>query len=142
MCPKPPDVPDEGVQEYLPIPIPIEPETICALNGETVTLICPTFLNVFISKIVYGRNKGKELCNGEKPKDSFQPTGDVSCFNPTKSEEVANEFRTACHGGFNCSHDVPTLILDAACDGMKREMTLEYNCGKSDYNLFKKNYCL
>ena len=105
------------------------------MNGETVTLICPTFLNVFISKIVYGRNKGKELCNGEKPKDSFQPTGDVSCFNPTKSEEVANEFRTACHGGFNCSHDVPTLILDAACDGMKREMTLEYNCGKSDFNL-------
>ena len=130
LCPKPPDVPEEGIQEYLPIPIPIESEKICALNDETVMLLCPTFLNVFINIVVYGRHKGKDLCNGEKPKDSFKPSGDVSCFNESISKEVALEFMTACHGGFNCSHEVPTLVLEPACDGMKREMTLEYNCGE------------
>ena len=34
LCPKPPDAPDEGIQEYLPIPIPIDPEEMCGLDDE------------------------------------------------------------------------------------------------------------
>ena len=130
MCPKPPDAPEEGVQEYLPIPIPIEPEKLCALNDEVVNLVCPTFLNVLIHKVVYGRNEGKELCDGEKPKDNFQPAGGASCFDDSKSEEVAIEFMNACHGSYNCSHTVPTLVLATACDGMRREVKIEHLCSK------------
>ena len=76
------------------------------------------------------------MCGGEKPKDNFQPAGGASCFDDGKSEEVANEFKNACHGSFNCSHTVPTLVLATACDGMKREMNLEHLCSKFKLKMF------
>ena len=130
LCPKPPDAPDEGIQEYLPIPIPIDPEEMCGLDDEDITLTCPTFLTVFIKDVVYGRNAGKELCDGEKPKDSFQPTGDVSCFDDSKSETVAQELKHECHGQFNCTYTVPTLQIGNACSGMRREVRVQTLCGK------------
>ena len=70
------------------------------------------------------------MCDGEKPKDNFQPAGGASCFDDSKSEEVAIEFMNACHGSYNCSHEVPTLVLAQACDGMRREVKIEHLCSK------------
>ena len=130
LCLKPPDAPEEGVQEYLPIPIPIEPEELCDLNDEDITLTCPTFLTIFINKVTYGRNPGKDLCDGDKPKDTFKPAGDVSCFDDSKSEIVANALKSECHGEYTCTYTVPTLQIGEACSGMRREVKVETLCGK------------
>ena len=39
LCPKPPNVKDDGVREYVPIPIPPTPEITCALSSEDVELV-------------------------------------------------------------------------------------------------------
>ena len=103
---------------------------MCDLNDEDITLTCPTFLTVFINKVTYGRNPGKDLCDGDKPKDTFKPAGDVSCFDDSKSEIVANALKSECHGEYTCTYTVPTLQIGDACSGMRREVKVETLCGK------------
>ena len=130
LCPKPPESPADGVKEYLPLAIGQEPETACALNSEDLQLKCFSFLDIFVRSITYGRNatKGKELCDGDKPKDS--KAAQLNCYNETFHQELLYELELACHANFNCSLTIPTVPLDPVCDGLKREARVEYICGK------------
>ena len=131
LCPKPPDVKEEGVKEYMPIPIPMAPLKMCALDSEDVTIQCPTFLKIFVNSVTYGRNStlGKELCDGEKPKDNKSPA--MSCFNEDQNAQILSDLQGACHHNFNCSYSVLTVPLDPVCDGLRRETRIEYICGKN-----------
>ena len=130
LCPKPPETTEEGVREYHPIPIPVDVEEECGLDSEELPLKCHSFLSIYIYNVTYGRGPGKELCDGDKPQDSFKPTGDKSCYDEAKDTEVSIELKSECHGQFECTYTIPTLILDSACEGMRRELRLEYICGK------------
>ena len=88
-------------------------------------------MTIFINKVTYGRNPGKDLCDGDKPKDTFKPAGDVSCFDDSKSEIVANALKAECHGEYTCTYKVPTLQIGDACSGMRREVKVETLCGKN-----------
>ena len=128
LCPKPPDVKDDGVREYVPIPIPPTPEITCALSSEDVELVCPSFLKMYITKLTYGRDASSEkvLCDGDKPNDLQKPHSD--CFNETFNTELRDEIALECHGGYSCSVNIPTVPLNPACDGMKRETRIEHIC--------------
>ena len=128
LCPKPPDVMADGVKEYLPIPIPLTLEKTCALSSEDVKLTCPSFLIMYITKLTYGRNRSSEkvLCDGDRPNDLQKPHSD--CFNETFNTELKNQIALECHGGYSCSVSLPTVPLDPACDGMKREARIEHIC--------------
>ena len=129
LCPKPPDVKEEGVKEYMPIPIGMEPEKLCALDSEDLTIQCPTFLKIFINAVSYGRNSslGKDLCDGEKPKDNKAPA--MNCYEDDIHASMLSDFQAACHHNFNCTVSVATVPLDPVCDGMRREARIEYICG-------------
>ena len=131
LCPIPPDATEEGKKEHHPIPIPVDIEEECGLDSEEVSLTCPSFLNIYIQKVVYGRGPGVELCDGDKPADNSKPPGDKSCYDEDKDIEISNGLKTECHGKFTCSYTIPTLLLDVICDGMRREMRLQYICGKT-----------
>ena len=47
-----------------------------------------------------------------------------------KDNEISTGLKTECHGKFTCTYTIPTLLLDVVCDGMRREMRLQYICGK------------
>ena len=130
LCPTPPDVKVEGIKEYNPLPIPMTPEKICTIDSENVDLKCPSFLDIYITKIVYGRNQstGKVICDGEKPNDFQQPNGD--CFDETYNNQLRLEMAEACHGIHNCNYTIPTVPLTSVCDGLKREVKIEYICGR------------
>ena len=130
LCPKPPDAKVEGVMEYHPLPIPLIPEKICALDSEDIYLQCPSFLSIYVLNVEYGRNqsKGKVLCDGEKPNDSLQPT--ANCFNETFNNELRHSMAETCHGTYNCSFFIPTVPLTSVCDAMKREVRIDYICGR------------
>ena len=103
---------------------------MCAINSEDVEIKCHSFLSVFIEGFSYGRNatKGKELCDGEKKRDSKAPA--MNCFNETFEMEVVVELENICHGEYQCTYNIPTVPLDPICDGMKREARVEFSCGK------------
>ena len=48
ICPDPPDAPDEGVKEYLPIPFPEETVKNCVLNDEDLSIKCSSFLSIYM----------------------------------------------------------------------------------------------
>ena len=136
MCPKPPDIPEDGVKEYHPIPIPIEPRKFCGVNEEDMNLRCHSFLNVYIKSFVYGRNftHRKELCDGEKDDDANAP--DKDCFDDAKSLQFLAKI--ACHGRRGCTGKIPSIPLDEVCNGLKREARVEYLCGRNKKETDKK----
>ena len=103
---------------------------MCAINSEDLEIKCHSFLSVFIESFSYGRNatKGKELCDGEKKRDSKAPA--MNCFNETFEMEVVVELENICHGEYQCTYNIPTVPLDPICDGMKREARIEFSCGR------------
>ena len=103
---------------------------MCALNTELVELKCHSFLSVYVKSVTYGRNstKGKELCDGDKPKDSKAPA--MSCYDEEFNLNLLLELDSLCLGNFNCSYTIPTVPLDPVCNGISREARIEYLCGK------------
>ena len=69
----------------------------------------------------------KKLCDGTKS-DAFAPV--ASCYDDVVGQEVLNRIRSSCHGQFECSVTIPTLVLDG-CDLMRRELKTEHICGKA-----------
>ena len=132
LCPKPPDTPGEGKKDFYPKAIGLEPHKLCAVNSEDVEIKCHSFLSIFIQRFSYGRNstKGKELCDGEKTRDSKAPV--MNCYNETFETGVVAELKSLCHGDFTCSYNIPTVPLDPICDGLKREARIEFSCGMFD----------
>ena len=131
----PPEVPDEGVAEYLPIPIPMDRNKICTLDSEDVMLTCHSFLRIYVTAVTYGRDSatGRELCDGEKP--NGKSLGSGTCYNETHNAKLENDFAFECHGTYNCTFYVPTVPLSPDCDGLRREVRTEYICGTFiDYN--------
>ena len=130
LCPAPPEVPDEGVAEYLPIPIPMDRNTMCTLDSEDVMLTCHSFLRIYITGVTYGRDSatGKELCDGEKP--NGKSLGSGTCYNETHNEKLKNDFAFECHNSYNCTFYVGTVPLTPDCDGLRREVRTEYICGE------------
>ena len=51
ICPAPPDAPDEGVKEYIPIAIPQETAKSCCMDDEDLTLKCPSFLSIYMRAV-------------------------------------------------------------------------------------------
>ena len=133
----PPDFPDEGVVEYLPIPIPMDQNKVCSLDSEDVMLTCPSFLSIYVTAVTYGRDSatGKELCDGEKP--NGKSLGSGNCYNDTHNEKLENDFAFECHGTYNCTFYVPTVPLSPDCDGLRREVRTEYICGTVINYLYK-----
>ena len=131
LCPKPPDAPNEGVQEHLPIPIGLEPQQNCVLDSEQVILTCPSFLRTYITEISYGRDSstGRELCAGEKPDDA-KPLSFGTCYDEDFNNQLLLDMAYECHGMFNCTFTVPTVPLSLACDGLRREVKINHTCGK------------
>ena len=130
LCPKSPEMPEEGKKEFFPKAIGLKPHNLCAINSEDVEIKCHSFLSIFIESFTYGRNstKGKELCDGDKPRDSKAPA--MNCYNETFEMEIIEDMKANCLGGFQCTYNIPTVPLDPVCDGLKREARIEFSCGK------------
>lgn len=130
LCPKPPDVPLEGVIDFVPNIFEMEPESSCALVGETVTLKCHSFLSVYVQSTSFGRtgSNARELCDGGKDPDRVEPGKD--CL---EKEDVLQQVRTLCHGKPGCSVPVEHTMADftgcMAAD-LKRELRTSHICGK------------
>ena len=60
--------------------------------------------------------------------DIKAPSSD--CFDETVNLYIKNQLSQECHGNFACSYELPTILLDPVCDGMKREANIEHICGK------------
>jgi hypothetical protein len=116
----------EGARKYLPLAIPLEPEKKCYLNEEQAELKCSSFLIIYIRTLSYGRSfsSAKELCDGEKLDDTAAPEKD--CFD--EEGKVMTIVKASCHGTATCDNKIPSLPLDASCNGLKRELRMEYVC--------------
>ena len=68
LCPTPPAVPLEGVQDYIPDIFPLEPVLGCGVDSEAIPLQCYSFLSVYVQSAYIGRYKTevRKLCNGTK----------------------------------------------------------------------------
>ena len=132
VCPPPPEAPPEGIREHLPLGFPVENNEGCFLNGDLAQLSCHSFLNIYPTKLTYGRAAAakKELCGGASPPDS--KAAPLDCYEETINQEMLTTASDLCRGHFNCSLEVPTIILSPACDGLKREYKIEYLCGKTE----------
>ena len=131
LCNKPPDAPDDGVREHWPMAIPLAPTEICALDSEDVQLLCHSFLSIYVDGVTYGRDSitGKELCGGDKPND-FQSLGSGTCYNETYNNQLKTELALECHGAYNCSYHIETVPLTSDCNGLRREVKIQYMCGR------------
>ena len=89
----------------------------------------PYLSALFVTSVTYGRNSslGKELCDGEKPKDNKSPA--LNCYKDDQNALMLSELQSACHHNFNCTYSILTVPLDPVCDGLRRETRIEYICG-------------
>ena len=109
-------------------PTPVEDPT----TGEfKIALSCHTFLNVYPTRLTYGRNATlkKDLCDGLHAKDDKAPFR--NCFDENISRQRLSSLRSDCTGLSSCSQEVPTIVLDPVCDGLRREQRVEYICGET-----------
>ena len=129
VCPEPPPAPTDGVREHLPLEPPVDRSEKCFLNGDLMHVTCHSFLNIYPTAVTYGRQAAakKELCGGQSPADTR--ASPVDCYDEEVNLQLLNVSRDLCRGHFNCSQEVPTVILSPACDGMRREYKIEYICG-------------
>ena len=123
------------MRDFEPLVFDQEVEYSCAIEGETLTLQCHSFLTVYVQKASYGRdadNGGRNLCNGTKGEDSKEVTAAQDCLDEVG---ITAEVRKACQGRSSCSSSVPEDLasLGAACDGLKRELRTSHICGKLEY---------
>ena len=91
----------------------------CGVDGDMLQLECPTFLNILVLGVTYGR-KAKEvnLCNGKKEK---APAKD--CL----STDFVNEIQERCRGNYSCELMVsPGLAVLENCDDRIKELKINY----------------
>jgi len=67
LCPKPPEVPEDGTLAFEPKVFPQEVAQACNIEGETMEIKCHSFLSIYVRQGMYGRNytNEKKLCDGE-----------------------------------------------------------------------------
>ena len=118
------------MREYHPTAFPVASHHQCAVNADLLSLSCPTFLSVFPLSLSYGRNASlkKTLCDGAHGDDDKAPL--ESCYDETVNREMLASVRSVCAGQSVCSHQVQTEVLQPACDGLRRELRLEFTCGQ------------
>ena len=56
-CEQPPDAPYEGSITVTPKIMQLEHQTLCAVDGTTVDIKCPTFQQIYIISASYGREQ-------------------------------------------------------------------------------------
>jgi hypothetical protein len=129
LCPKPPDVPLEGVREFVPNVYALEPVETCGLVGETSALVCHSFLSVYVEMASFGRMavKERELCDGAREKDRSAPGTD--CLETTA---ILRRARQLCHGRARCSLTVEyglANFTNCMPTDLKRELRTSHICG-------------
>ena len=139
LCPKPPDVPEEGIRDFEPKIFEQEIDNSCNIEGENIKIQCHSFLSVYLKTISYGRNytNEKKLCDGEKPDDSKGVDSESDyCLRTLKNWR---KWKNLCHGESSClipvtadqdSNWASQHHFDAACNGLKKEMRVEHICGE------------
>ena len=135
LCPPPPDIPYEGVRDFVPNIFEVDTVKSCALVGEAVQLKCHTFLSVYIQTATFGREAAnkKMVCDGQKENDRGFPSTD--CLETSETLELA---RHACHGKSDCSVRADYLMADfTSCmpGSLLRELRTNHICGKLDVEL-------
>ena len=103
---------------------------MCLVNEEQLEIKCSSFLDIYVSKVSYGRTfaAAKQLCDGDKPDDTTAP--DKDCLDEAVQTNVMTHAKSVCHGKATCEMKVPSLPLDPVCDGLKRELRIEHICGE------------
>ena len=124
------------MREHHPTAFPVPSHQGCAVNADLLTLSCPSFLSVYPLSLTYGRNASlkKTLCDGEHANDDKAPF--QSCYDETVNRARLASLRSECSGLSSCSQEVPTVVLDPTCDGLRREMRVEHICGQ--YSLYEE----
>ena len=97
-------------------------------------------MSVYIRTVSYGRTfaAAKQLCDGEKPDDTAAPEKD--CMDEAVQTNVMELARSDCHDQFSCQWQVPSLPMDASCDGLKRETRVEHICGEFFGNVYIQTF--
>ena len=135
LCPKPPEIPEDGIRDFEPKVFEQEVSQVCNIEGETMELKCHSFLSIYARKSMYGRNytNEKKLCDGEKPDDSkgVDDEGDFCLRKHTWP------VRKNCHGESFCIVPVTgdmdkdwTDKFDSQCAPLKKELRVDYICGR------------
>ena len=134
LCPKPPEVPEDGTLAFEPKVFPQEVAQACNIEGETMEIKCHSFLSIYVRQGMYGRNytNEKKLCDGEKPDDlkGVDSEGDF-CL-----RHLNWPARKNCHGESICIVPVTgdmdkdwTDKFDLQCAPLKKELRVDYICG-------------
>ena len=134
LCPKPPEIPLDGVRDFEPKVFDQEVSKVCNIEGETMEIKCHSFLSIYARKSMYGRNytNEKKLCDGEKPDDlkGVDAEGDF-CL-----RDHDGPARENCHGESFCIVPVTgdmdkdwTDKFDVQCALLKKELRVDYICG-------------
>ena len=126
LCPTPPEVPEDGWRDFIPIVFELQPENSCEITGGMMELKCHTFLRVYIQTARYGRSVSNErsLCDKDKGRDSGAPS--VDCLDHSLALHTAKE---TCQGKSSCSIMIePDMAALTGCDTLKKELRVEHIC--------------
>ena len=128
LCPDPPEPHLDGKRDWIPKVFEVENSSACTEAGKFLNLKCHSFYNIYVTAGTFGRlvNNKKKICNGDEQDDSQEPSS-----NCTDSQAILSHARDSCHGRSSCSVAVPPDFIDLHpdCDGLKREVNVEYVCG-------------
>lgn len=133
-CDLPPEAPTEGTKLYIPKIFSAEYEQRCAADGDTLEIICPSFMSVFIKNSSYGRSiesSKKEMCNGKK--DSTLVVEDCQAEN-----EVYSHLIGLCHGKSSCLIEISNNMTQFTAECLQNqtnELNILHSCGKAIYIL-------
>ena len=136
LCPKPPDIPIEGVIDFEPIVFDQETVKSCAIENKILNLKCNSFLKIYIPSTTFGRSYnesssvGKMLCDGAEQADGLAAQG-TDCI---EDVSVVGQARLLCHGRSSCSVPVTSDMasLGPTCSLLKKELRTEHICGKNN----------
>ena len=135
LCPKPPEIPKDGIRDFEPIVFEQEVAQVCNIEGETMEIKCHSFQRIYARKTMYGRNytNEKKLCDGERADDlkGVDDKGDF-CL-----RHHSWPVRRNCHGESFCIVPVTgdmdkdwAHTFDSQCAPLKKELRVDYICGR------------
>uniref|UniRef100_H3BBF9 Protein eva-1 homolog C n=2 Tax=Latimeria chalumnae TaxID=7897 RepID=H3BBF9_LATCH len=107
----------------------LQKHSVCACDGDRLTLQCPRHSTISIQSAFYGRRVPRsQLCRGQRPEE--METGTLNCMATTTLQKLLDE----CQDYRSCQFPVNSHVFGLdPCPGINKYLLVSYKCKPTEH---------